>query len=108
MAIHHAASGEIINLQIPEKSLPASLTIALAKTECLEIIRMVLLEGKSIPEHQISGEMTIQCLEGSVELYAHGKTQRLHSSQMVYLARLEPHALRAVSNAVLLVTILFV
>ncbi len=30
------------------------------------MFRFVLLAGKGMPEHQVFGEVTVQCLEGSI------------------------------------------
>ena len=40
--------------------------LALFKTEELEVIRLVLAAGKSLPPHKVPGEITIQCLEGRI------------------------------------------
>jgi quercetin dioxygenase-like cupin family protein len=106
MALHHATSGELISLRAENNIQSESPSIALVKSPSLEIMRMVLANGKFIPEHQVSGEITIQCVDGAVELEAHGKAQTLHAGEMVYLAGSVPHALRGAPDAVLLVTIL--
>jgi len=55
--------------------------------------------------HAAAGLMVVQCLEGSVDFVALGKTQRLMPGTMVYLPDHEPHALTALTDALLLVTI---
>jgi quercetin dioxygenase-like cupin family protein len=106
MALHHATSGELFSLRSQNKIQSESNSTALVKSETLEVMRMVLANGKSIGEHQVAGEITIQCLDGAIELTAHGKTQTIHPGEMVYLAGSVPHALRAVADTTLLVTIL--
>jgi quercetin dioxygenase-like cupin family protein len=106
MALHHASSGDLIDLHPLGEQLPATASTALLKTPQLELMRLVLAAGKNVPEHQVPGEMTIQCLEGVVELAAHGRTQQLRAGQMVYLAGGEPHALTALVDCSLLVMIL--
>ena len=66
----------------------------------------LLAAGQRLPDLKASGTITIQCLEGAVELHARGRTQILRAGNMVYLADAEPHAVRAVDNSSLLVTIL--
>lgn len=105
MSIHHAQSGEIISLPLGT-ALTTSQTTTLVKTADLEVIRLVLPKGKEIPSHQAPGEITVQCLEGRVAFTAHGKTEELGAAQMLYLAASEPHALKAVEDSTVLVTIL--
>ena len=76
------------------------------KTEKLEIISLVVLAGKVIPPHQVVGEITVQCLEGRVAFTAGGATRELAAGQMLYLAGNEPHSLRGIEDASILVTIL--
>lgn len=105
MALHHAASGDLIRVRPPGEPLTATPTMALVKSEQLEIMRMVLSAGRSVPEHQVNGELSMQCLEGAVEVMAHGKTTVLERGDMMFLARNVPHALRAAKDSALLVTI---
>jgi len=80
--------------------------VALAKTEHMELIRLMLPKEKPMPEHRVDGELTLLCLEGEIALDAHGRTTILHPNEMVYLAGGEPHAIRANRDAVALLTIL--
>lgn len=105
MAVPHAKPSEIISLPLGE-ALAGSRTTTLVKTERLELIRLVVPAGKEIPTHQAKGPITVQCLEGRVAFTAGGKTQELHAGQMLYLLVGEPHALKGVEDASLLVTLL--
>lgn len=67
MAIHHALSGELINIRPLGSAFRSARTVTLYKMQHLEVLRMVLLTGKEIPEHKVAGELTVQWLEGSVE-----------------------------------------
>jgi quercetin dioxygenase-like cupin family protein len=66
----------------------------------------VLPAGKAISEHQVNGEITVQCLEGHVEFTSNGVTRSLSAGELVYLAGASKHSLRAVENSSLLLTIL--
>ena len=71
----------------------------------LEVMRIVLLAGKSMPEHMTRGEATVQCIEGEVEFQGSNGAQRMQPGDFVHL---EPRALRAltaVQDASLLVTL---
>jgi quercetin dioxygenase-like cupin family protein len=106
MAIPHAKSGEVIDLQPLGEAVAHAVTHTLVKTDRLEVIRMVVPAGKDIPPHQVTGEITVQCLEGRVAFAAGGTTRELAAGQMLYLAGNEPHSLRGIDDASVLVTIL--
>jgi len=106
MAIPHAQPGEIVDLRPMGPAVATTKTTTLVKTSTLELIRLVLPAGKDIAEHKVAGEITVQCLEGEVEFTGAGKTQTLKAGQLVYLGGNEPHAVRAVTDASVLVTIL--
>jgi quercetin dioxygenase-like cupin family protein len=94
----------VIRLPLGER-VTTTPTMALVKSSQLEIMRLVLTAGRSVPEHHVAGEITIQCLEGEVEIMAHGKTSVLTGGDLMFLAGGEPHALLAVKDSALLVTV---
>lgn len=106
MALHHAVSGEKIPLQRGDNDIAHFTSVALVKTEHMELIRLVLPVERPIPEHRVDGEVTIVCLEGSVAVDAHGTTTELQPSEMVWLEGGTPHTVRATTDAVALMTIL--
>lgn len=106
MAIPHAKSGEVIDIGPLGSALAQTKTTTLVKTETLEIIRLVIPSGKTIPEHRAHGEITVQCLEGRVALTTGGTTQDLVARQLLYLSSEEPHSLHGLEDASVLVTIL--
>ena len=108
MALQHAVSGERIALQRGDDDIAHFTSIALIKTDYMELIRLVLPTEKPMPEHRVEGEVTLVCLEGEIAFDAHGRTTVLQPNEMVYLAAGEPHAIRAIQDAVALMTILLV
>lgn len=106
MSLPHASSGQLIDIRPLGAQLSSAPSRAILKSSSLELMRMVLPAGKTVAEHQVPGEITIQCLEGRVELSAHGNRQMLRAGDMVYLEGGVPHALHAQEDASLLVTIL--
>jgi quercetin dioxygenase-like cupin family protein len=106
MALQHAASGERIRLTRDSDDIANFTSVALIKTEHMELIRLVIPKDKPMPEHRVEGEMTLLCLEGEIAFDAHGRTTILQPSEMVYLAGGEPHSVRANKDAVGLLTIL--
>lgn len=106
MALPHATSGQLIDVSPLGTRITEAFSYALFKTQKLELIRLVLPRGKGMPEHAVPGAVTIQCLEGAIELSAHQTTQIVHAGELVYLAGGEPHALQALEDASVLLTIL--
>lgn len=106
MAIPHAASGELIDIRPLGADLRRTSSRTLVRADHLEVFRFVLPAGKAALDHKASGAITIQCLEGAVEFEAHGRTQILSAGSMVYLSDAESHAVTALEDSSLLVTIL--
>ncbi len=106
MAMPHAAPGDLIDLRPSGATLLETTTQAFFKTEHLEVMRLVLLAGEKFPEHQVGGEVTIQCLEGAVKVRMPDNTAVMHAGSMLYLLADTPHALEATEDTMVLVTIL--
>jgi quercetin dioxygenase-like cupin family protein len=104
MALEHADSGEPIDVRPLGPRLRATVSTALFKGDDLEVMRLVLLAGKEIPPHKVAGEVTIQCIEGVVEVTS-GSVRRLEAGWMLYLRGDEVHSLRALEDASVLLTI---
>ncbi len=105
MALKHADPGQVIDLSPYGAALAQKQSIALFKSEDLEVMRLVLLAGKTMPSHDVAGEITLQCLEGSVEVSAEGATHLLYPGRLMYLPGRAPHALFALEDASVLVTV---
>jgi quercetin dioxygenase-like cupin family protein len=106
MALHHAASGEKIVLSRGDDDIAFFTSVALAKTAHMELIRLVVPKERPMPVHKVDGEVTLQCLEGEIEVDAYGLCVTLCPGEMMYLDGGVPHALRALADAVVLMTIL--
>lgn len=105
MAITHAASGQIVDVQALGDQLGEARNVALFKTADLEVIRLVMPAGKNMPSHAVKGEITIHCLEGEIDLVADGQTRRMKAGQLVWLEGNVEHALSALQDSSLLLTI---
>lgn len=104
MALTHSAPGELIDVfgsgpMAPERSQ------TLVRTDHLQVFRYALPAGKIVDTHSAAGLMVVQCLEGSVDFEARGEVRRLTPGTMLYLPDRDPHALTAVTDALLLITI---
>ena len=107
MALNHATSGQIIEVQgASGEDLTQFSSIALARTDELELIRMCMPKGKTMPEHHVLGEITLLCLQGQVAVTAHGSERVLGPGQMLYLLGGQAHALEAREDSLVLLTIL--
>jgi len=105
MAIPHASSGQLIDIKPLGDALLTEKTTALFKSEQLECIRLVLRAGKSLPPHSVAGEITIQCLEGLIDVGVEGQSHLLQAGQMLFLAASVPHGVLALRDSSALVTI---
>jgi quercetin dioxygenase-like cupin family protein len=106
MAIPHAKPGDIVDVRPLGAALPSSQTKTLVRAEQVEVIRLLVPAGKQIEEHKAKGEIVVQCLEGRVAFTAFGKTQNLEAGKLLYLPTGEPHTVKGIENASLLLTIL--
>jgi quercetin dioxygenase-like cupin family protein len=106
MAVPHAKPGEPVDVHPLGSALPSTQTVTLVKTDALEVIRLVVPAGKQIERHQVPGEVTMQCLEGKVDVEADGAGCQLAAGELIYLRGGQGHALRGVEDASLLLTIL--
>lgn len=104
MALHHPTSGEVVDIRPLGDKLVDTPSTALVRTDGFEAMRMILPAGKFVPQHHVPGELTIQCLEGTVELQAHDRTIPMRAGELVFLAGDVPHALYALENSAILVT----
>ena len=105
MALHHLASGEIANLLHQGGDALSMQSVALFKSEQMEVIRLRLPLGRSMPTHQVAGEITVQCLEGVLDFETPEGVQRLQAGQLLFLRGGVPHSLLAVEDTSVLLTI---
>lgn len=105
MAILHAHSGQPIDLHPLKDDLQSARSVALFKTDELEVIRLVLAAGKIFPPHRVAGEITIQCIEGIIEVTCEGGSQVLRSGQLLYLSGGVQHGVVGLEDACALLTV---
>lgn len=105
MALHHLASGEIANLLHQGGDALSTQSVALFKSDQMEVIRLRLPLGRTMPMHQVAGEITVQCLEGMLDFETPEGVQRVQAGQLLFLRGGVPHSLLAVEDASVLLTI---
>lgn len=106
MAIPHARPGEVVVVRPLGSALASAQTHTLVRAEQVEVIRLVVPAGKEIDEHKAKGEIVVQCLEGKVAFTAFDKAHDLEAGKLLYLPTGEPHSVKGIENASLLLTIL--
>ena len=108
MSQPHAQPSQVVQIAPLGHQLPAAVTTAIYKARQLEVVRLVLLAGKSLSEHTAPGEITLHCLEGLVWFQSSGAPQAMRAGDFVHLAAGAPHSLHAETDASLLLTICLV
>jgi len=103
----HIDSGEVVNLETLKGDMNVDASYALVKTEDMEVIRMALHEGKTIDEHSVEGEISVQCLKGDILFMIDGKASELKSGDWLYLEKKQNFSYSVKKDTILLVTILF-
>jgi quercetin dioxygenase-like cupin family protein len=106
MALEHAQPLDVISVSPLGAQLRQTKSHSLLKTEKLQLMRVVLPAGESMPPHHVNGEVSIQCLEGRVVVTSRTRDCRLEQGQLVVLPAGEPHAVKGEKDASLLVTLL--
>lgn len=101
MATKHADPGEVISLD----QFGGDTTRAIMKTSGLEVLRVCLAKGRSLPAHQVPGPVTVQCLSGRIEFSAAGTFREMSPGDWLYLEGGAEHSLSAIEDARVLVTI---
>jgi quercetin dioxygenase-like cupin family protein len=101
-----ARPGEVVDIRPLGPTLAFVHTRALLLAEPVQIIRLIVPADKEIAEHKARGELVVQCLEGRVAFTALGKTQTLAAGSLLYLPAGEPHSLKGIEDASLLLIIL--
>ena len=107
MALPHARPGQPIDIAPLHEALRTAATHAILKAHALELIRVVLRSGEALPPHQARGELTLQCIEGAVEVtLGDGATAfYLRAGQLVLLSAQCRHAVQALEDSSLLLTL---
>lgn len=101
-----ANPNEVIDVRPLGAALATTATQSLLKTDHVAVVRLVLTAGKEIAEHKAPGAITVQCLEGRIAFTSRGTTRELEAGQLLYLNAGEPHSVKGLVDASVLLTIL--
>ena len=103
MALHHATSGEIVCLLPDATAAPGLQSTAVFKSDKLEVMRLMLAKGKTMPAHKVAGDITLHCLWGGIDLHVEDQPRTLAAGCLVYLGGGVVHSLTATEDACVLV-----
>lgn len=106
MALPHAQLMDIVNVAPLGEALADAVSTSLIKTDRLQLLHMVMRAHQDQPQHHVSDECTIHCLEGDVEVVMPAGNRRLRAGQLVVLPAGEKHSLRARADSAILVTLI--
>lgn len=106
MALSHSDPGTPIDARPLGGRLADTPSHALLKTGSLELMRVVLRAGETLPPHAVDAEATLHCIEGSVRVQVGDRESRLGSGTLVLVPAGHAYAVRADEDASLLVTML--
>jgi quercetin dioxygenase-like cupin family protein len=106
MALQHAQPLDVIDARPLGAGLRGAVTTSLLKTQALQLMRLVLPAGQGLPQHSVTGSIIVQCLEGETIVTTPSRICNLRTGELVVLDGSEPHAVKAMSDSTLLVTIL--
>lgn len=106
MSLPHATSGDVISVTPLKQTLKAAVSTAIVRTPHVELIRSVLHQGRLVPEHKVDGELTIQCIEGRLNVHAHGRKIPLGPGELLFLAGGTPHSVEAAEDSSALLTLI--
>lgn len=106
MAIHHAESGEVVDLRPLGGKLKKTKTTAITKSDDFEAIRLIVPAGAIINSHAVAGELTLYCMEGRIALGLAARCE-LSAGEWPYLRGEETHSVKGLEDSSLLLTILF-
>lgn len=105
MALVHTLPAEAVDIGPLGPALRSTRTSALFKSDQLELMRVVLAAGATLPAHAVAGEITVQCVEGAAELTLDDGAVTLRAGQLLYLPGGCRHGVRALADCSLLVTL---
>ncbi|HZR26677.1 MAG TPA: cupin domain-containing protein [Vicinamibacterales bacterium] len=77
----------------------------LVKYDDLRVVLIALRARARMPGHQAEGRVSIQSLQGHIQVRAEGRTFDLRAGSLIALDRGVPHDVESVENSVLLLTI---
>jgi quercetin dioxygenase-like cupin family protein len=99
-----ASPGEIVDVRPLGSELTTAQVVPLMKTSDLEVFRVVVPSGTTVPKHEFSREVIVHCLEGRARLVSPGQVHDLRAGQLLYYSSDESFSVLGLEDASLLIT----
>jgi nucleotide-binding universal stress UspA family protein/quercetin dioxygenase-like cupin family protein len=101
-----AKPGEIVSVRPFGTALSLAHTATLARSNGLEITRLIVPPEEELTERKARGTTVLQCVDGRVALTAVGKMQFVEAGELVYVPAGEGYTVKGVEGASLLRTMM--
>ncbi|MCL4183796.1 MAG: cupin [Burkholderiaceae bacterium] len=105
MALSHATSGDVVQVRPPGTRIGDSPSTAIVRDGHIEVMRLLLPAGKSLPVHALPGPMTLHCMEGVIDVHADGTSRPMRAGELMYLAGGAAHSVHAIEDSFVLATV---
>jgi quercetin dioxygenase-like cupin family protein len=99
-----ASPGEVVDVRPLGSELTTAQVAPLMKTSAMEVFRVVVPSGTTVPTHEFSREVIVHCLEGRARLVSPGQIYDLRAGQLLYYSSDEPFSVLGLEDASLLIT----
>ncbi|MEZ6114901.1 MAG: cupin domain-containing protein [Pirellulaceae bacterium] len=99
------AQAVVLHALPSEQSAAEARTETLFKSPVVELVRLAMKAGKRLPSHVAPGELVVQCLTGHVEFQVGEQQVTLKPGDMTVLAAGTEHAVHALEDSLVLLTI---
>lgn len=107
MSVPHVTSGEVINLAERIDDIETQNSRALVKTDNFEAILLQVSKGNSVPEHAVTGPITVQCLRGEARFNVNGNARKLSPGSWLFIEPGVSYSVDADTDCSLLMTVVF-
>ena len=101
-----AAPGQLVDLNRCATTADTNQEAVLVKTQDVEITRLFIPAGSTIPTYEAAGQIILHCLEGRISIVALGESRELSTGQLLYLALNEAFSIRGLEQASVLATVI--
>jgi quercetin dioxygenase-like cupin family protein len=99
-----ASPGEVVDVGPLGSELATAQVVPLIRTSDLEMFRVVVPSGTTVPTHEFSREVIVHCLEGRARVVSPGQVRDLRVGQLLYYLSDEPFSILGLEDASLLIT----
>ena len=104
LSVVRASPGEVVNVRPLGSELATAQVVPLMRTSELEVFRVVVPSGTTVPTHEYSREVIVHCLEGRARLVSPGQSHDLSAGQLLYYSSDELFSVVGLEDASLLIT----